>query len=177
MSPPLFRQLLGKEMDALPPLLQEAHDASDRQRWEGLADITVSRNPAAWLLCRVMNLPARGRGVPVTVIFERSEGHENWLRTFAGRSYRSELSVKGGRVVERMGPATNVFRLSVKDGRLLLDLEEFRFLGLGLPSWLRPRCHASEREERGRNIFDVPVSVPWLGRVIRYTGSMERRDA
>ncbi|WP_395334809.1 DUF4166 domain-containing protein [Novosphingobium sp. BL-8H] len=163
-------------MDALPPVLRAAHDADDTQRWEGLAHVTLSRNRVARLLCRMMKLPAQGHGIPVVVVFERLEHGERWRRTFAGRSYSSDLTVRDGLMVERMGLATNIFQVSSGEGRILLDLVAFRFLGLPLPSWLRPRCRATEREQDGRYVFDVPVSLPLLGRAIHYTGSLERRD-
>lgn len=176
MTAPLFRRLLGESMDALPPVLRAAHDAHDMRQWRGVAEVTRSRNPLASLLCGMMRLPAEGTNVAVTVRFERSGRGERWHRSFAGRSYRSDLSSKSGLMVEHMGPATNIFRLSVRAQQIFLDLEGFCFLGVPLPCWLRPHCHACEREENGHYVFDVPVSIPWLGFVIRYTGHMERCD-
>ena len=176
MNVPLFRRLLGQDIEALAPTLRQAHDATETQRWTGTAVVTRSRNPIAILLCLMMKLPAPGTDIPVNVVFERRGDCERWCRTFAGRSYYSDFTSKPGLIVERMGPTTNIFRLSIKDGQLHFVLIGFRFLGLPLPAWLRPRCPAIEREEAGRFIFDVPVSIPWLGFVIRYMGSMELID-
>lgn len=176
MTVPLFRRLLGVSMDTLPPTLRTAHDAHDGQQWQGMAQVTRSRHPLARLLCTMMRLPAEGANVPVIVRFERTGRGERWHRTFAGRSYRSDLTARNGLMVERMGPATNIFRLCVGEEWLHLDLVGFRFLAVPLPGWLRPHCHAREREENGRYVFDVPVSIPWIGFVIRYTGAMERCD-
>lgn len=176
MTVSLSRHLLGPAIDALPPSLRAAHDGGGDQRWSGLAEVTASRHPLARLLCGAMRLPAPGSDVPVTVTFERRPGGERWVRDFAGRRYESTLSARRGLMVERMGPATNIFRLSVEEGALRLDLVGFRFLGLPLPAAVRPHCHAREGEEDGRYVFDVPVSLPWLGRAIRYTGRLERDD-
>lgn len=173
---PLFRRLLGSDIDALPPALLSAHDSGEDQLWSGFAEVEASRNPLARLLCGIMRLPAPGSTVPVTVTFERHGDAERWCRDFAGRRYESTLFERRGLMVERMGPATNIFRVSVQDGELRLDLVGFRFLGIPFPAALRPRCHAREREEDGCYIFDVPVSLWRLGRVIRYTGRMERHD-
>ncbi len=175
MIPPLFRRLLNDAMEDLPPVLRAVHDARDDQRWEGTAEVVLSRNPVARLLCRMMRLPAEGQNIPVTVLFERTSKGERWRRTFAGRRYQSDFSERDTGVVEHMGPTTNIFRASVEEGELHLDLEGFRFLGVSFPSWLRPHCHAREREEAGHFVFDVPITIPWLGFVIRYTGHMERR--
>lgn len=174
VTKPLFRRLIGPAIDTLPPSLRAAHDGTDDQRWSGTAEVVGSRNPLARLLCRMMRLPAPGSDVPVTVTFERRGDGERWVRDFAGRRYASTLFERRGLMVERMGPATNIFRVSAAGGTLRLDLVGFRFLGLPLPSALRPHCHACEREQDGCYVFDVPVTLWSLGRIIRYTGRMER---
>ena len=176
MTTPWVRRLLGQDMERLPPILRQAHDADDRRLWVGTAVVTRSANPIARLLCRMMKLPSPGDDVPVTILFERTGTAERWSRTFAGRRYRSSLAERNGLMIERMGPATNIFQISIIAGLLHLDLVGFRFLGIPFPRWARPRCHAREREEAGHYVFDVPVSLPWLGHVIRYTGQMERID-
>lgn len=67
-------------------------------------------------------------------------------------------------MVEAMGPATSIFRLSVEDGRLHFRLVAFRFLGLAMPGFLCPACHAVESAVDGRCHFDVPVSQPEIAR-------------
>ncbi len=138
MTVQLFRRLLGPAIDALPPSLRDAHDSGQNQSWTGRARVEASRHPLARLLCRMMRLPSPGSDVAVTVMFERTRDGERWLRDFAGRRYRSTLTHRHGLMVERMGPATNVFRIAVEDGALRLDLVGFRFLGLPLPARLRP---------------------------------------
>ncbi len=176
VTQPLFRRLLGSTIDDLSPVLREAHDSPIDQCWRGMAQVEANMNPLARLLCRLMRLPAAGTGIPVTVRFERRGTAEHWHRDFAGRRYRSTLVDRDGLMVERMGMATNIFRVSVQDGALRLDLIGFRFLGLPLPSGLRPHCHARETEDDGRYVFDVPVDLWPFGRIIRYTGRMERSD-
>lgn len=174
VTQPLFRRLLGSMIDNLPPALREVHDSGIDQRWSGLAQVEANPNPLARLLCRLMGLAAPGTAIPVTVRFERSGGAEHWHRDFAGGRYRSTLVERDGLMIERMGLATNIFRVSVEDGALRLDLIGFRFVGVPLPSALRPHCHAREHDEDGRYVFDVPVDLWPFGRIIRYTGHMER---
>ena len=176
MSQPLFQRLLGASVADLPPALRRAHDADERQVWTGKAQITASSNHLARLLCWVMRLPRPGIDVPVTVTFERHGEDELWSRDFAGRRYESCLTAREGLMVEAMGPATNIFRLSVEDGRLHFRLVAFRFLGLSMPGFLCPACHAVESDVDGRYHFDVPVSLPGLGTIIRYAGLMEQSE-
>lgn len=172
----LFRRLLGPAMDSLAPSLRTVHDSDDDQTWSGLAEIRASRNPVARLLCRIMRLPAPGSAVPVTVRFERRGDAEHWHRKFGDRQYRSKLRVHHRRLVERMGPAVNIFAVSIVGGALHMDLVGFRFLGIPLPRWARPACHAVEHEREGAFTFDIPVDLPLFGRVIHYRGRMERFD-
>lgn len=146
MTDPLFRHLLGDPTDGLPTVLRRAHDANERQTWIGKAQVVASRNPIARALCWMMGSPKAENDIPVTVVFERHDKAEVWRRNFAGRTYHSRFVARDGLIVEKMGPATNWFQLSVKDGRLHLDLVGFRFLGLPFPSWLIPQCPAAESE-------------------------------
>jgi len=101
MTTPLFRRLLGQDMERLPPILRQAHDADDRRLWVGTAVVTRSANPIARLLCRMMKLPSPGDDVPVTILFERTGTAERWSRTFAGRRYRSSLAERNGALIPR----------------------------------------------------------------------------
>ncbi|WP_083672194.1 DUF4166 domain-containing protein [Sphingomonas montana] len=173
VTPSLFRRLLGPAIDAMAPALRAVHDSDADQILSGFATIEASRDPVARLLCRVMRLPAPGSDVPVTVRFARRGGIEHWHRTFGDRHYNSTLHARRGLLVERMGPATNVFHISVVAGALHLDLIGFRFLGIPLPRHMRPACNAVERDRDGAFTFDIPVGLPGLGRVIHYCGRLE----
>lgn len=172
MSASLFRCLLGPGIEALPPGLRAVHDGSGPLTLDGTAQVWRSANPLARLLCDVMHLPAAGTDVPVSVNFERDGSNERWHRRFAGRTYSSRFVVRRGLLVERMGPATNIFRVTASDSALQLDLVGFRLLGIPLPGFLRPSCAAVETGEGGAFTFDVPVSLPGLGPVIRYAGRL-----
>jgi hypothetical protein len=41
-----------------------------------------------------------------------------------------------------------------------------------MPRILQPRCAASESESDGAFTFDIPISLPWLGPVLRYSGRL-----
>lgn len=171
-GPSLFRQLLGPDMDRLPAPLRTVHDGAGALTLAGTAQIWRSTNPLARLLCDMMRLPAAGADVPVSITFDRHGDHERCQRCFAGRSYASRSVVRGGLLVERIGPATNIFRIAVSGERLRLDLVGFRMLGVTLPFFLRPSSAAVESADDGAFTFDVPVSLPGLGPVIRYTGRL-----
>lgn len=172
MSAPLFRRLLGPALDALPPSLAAVHDGAGPIMLVGTARVWRSAHPLAHLLCELMRLPRAGDAVPVSVRFERDGTRERWVRTFGGRRYASRLSARDGLLVERMGPATNRFCLSVEQGTLVLDLVGFRFAGVPMPRVWRPVCRAVERDMGGDFGFDIPIALPGLGPIIRYSGRL-----
>ncbi|MDG5496037.1 DUF4166 domain-containing protein [Niveispirillum sp. BGYR6] len=142
---PLFRRLLGPSMGLLPRLI-----------------------------CTLMGLPKPGRDVPVTVVFDRTPLAEHWQRRFGDRRYASSLragtGVETGLLIEHMGMITNVFRIEATIDTLYLTVVRCRFLDVPMPGWLAPRCAIAERQEDGEFTFDVPIELPWLGRLIHYRG-------
>lgn len=176
MTPPesLFRRLLGPAIDGLPPLVLAAHDGSGDQAWTGLAQVTGGKGLAATVVRRLMGFPRPGRDVPIGVEFQRTGRGERWRRRFGDHHLDSVLSLKDGLMIERMGPATGLFHVSVADGALHRRLVGIRFMGVPMPAWASPRCHAIEREEGGAFLFDVPIAMPGIGAVIRYRGRLER---
>lgn len=174
---PLFRRLLGPAIDLLPDAVRHAHDRTDRLELSGLAQIDTRPGPLPWLLCALLGLPAPGRDVPVTIIFEVTGNGERWRRCFAGRRYASTLTEGKGRdaglLVEHMGLLTNIFQVAATPDALHLTLLRCRFLGVPMPAWLAPCCPATERQQDGAFSFDIPIDLPWLGRLIHYRGRVE----
>lgn len=92
----------------------------------------------------------------------------------AGRSalYLSRRPGDGkGILRERFGPLSFVIRLHVADDRVEWPIVSWRFLGLPIPVTLAPKSQTAEFvDEDGRFRFDVAISVPLVGPVVRYRG-------
>lgn len=172
----LFRRLLGPTMDLLPDAVRHTHDGQGRLELLGLAQINVMPGLLPSLICALMGLPRPGRNVPVTVIFDRTPMVEHWHRRFGNRVYASKLTAgtgaETGLLVERMGVITNVFRIEATTDALHLTVVQCCFLGMPMPGWLAPRCAVAERAENGNFTFDIPIDLPWLGRLIHYRGEL-----
>lgn len=84
----------------------------------------------------------------------------------------SRLERAGDTVVERLGAATLIFRLSAQQGRLCMALQRLRFLGVPCPQWLLPRLVAEATDVDGALHFNVSASLPWLGTVVGYRGHL-----
>lgn len=176
VGPTLFRRMLGPAMDTLPPAVRAVHDTLGRIEMVGTAEVEAKPGLIPWLICAVLGLPAAGSGVPVRIIFEMGQDGDYWERHIGARRYASRLLAgpRQGVVIERMGAFTSHFALNATPDRLSLTLERCAFLGFPLPAWLAPRCPAEEGERDGAFLFDVPIDVPFLGRIVRYRGILRR---
>lgn len=174
---PLFRRLLGPAMDLLPDAIRHVHDGHGRLELSGLAQIDMMPGLLPWLICALMGLPKPGRDVPVTVIFDCNPASEYWQRRFGDRRYASSFTAgtgaETGLLIERMGMITNVFRIEAIPDALRLTVVRCRFLGVPMPGWLAPRCSVTERTEDEDFAFDIPVDLPWMGRLIHYRGRIK----
>jgi hypothetical protein len=112
--------------------------------------------------------------VPVQVTIEAHGSDETWTRDFAGRRFESRLSEApegSGRLIERFGPLS--VTLAVPAGRrgLRMRVVDARLGPVRLPAALRPRARAREWVEGAQRFrFDVSLSVPLFGFLVRYQG-------
>jgi hypothetical protein len=83
----------------------------------------------------------------------------------------------GGRVSERFGPMSMDLSLTPEGGRLVYRVEGWRLGPISLPPALGPSTVAFEEvDAEGRFVFDVTISLPLVGRVVRYRGWLERES-
>ncbi|MDH7800284.1 hypothetical protein P3T31_000307 [Rhizobium sp. AN70] len=174
---PLFRKLLGSAFDDLPPRVRELHDSGQAREWRGVAEVRRGRGVLARLISAVLGFPQAGTHVPVSVAFAPDKGTERWIRTFGGRRFSSTQSVGKGRnqylLEERFGIVTVALALVLDGGRLALIPRRWSVLGIPLPGFLLPSGVSFESEEEGQFRFDVEISLPFVGLVVAYRGTLE----
>jgi hypothetical protein len=180
MTPSPFVQLLGSDFAILPEPVRRLHSLAANAATEGKADITAGKGFLPWLICRLSGLPAPGREVPVTVIFELDgQGGEFWRRRFSGRRYQSGFSAGTGRqaglLCERFFPFVFFHRLSPSAQGLRWDLVAWRLLSLPLPRWLMPPTVCLESGDEDCFVFDIDVKFPIIGQLIHYRGWLRQR--
>lgn len=161
------------DLTTLPPALQELHRVIDLRRWAGVATIDRGTGLLSRLAGGVMRFPPAGRNVPVTVEMERQGGTERWTRSFGEHRFRSNLSRprKGPGLVERFGPLSFRIALRVEDGALHYPVVQGWCLGVPLPRWALPVSRTVEAmDDQGRATFDVELSHPLTGLIVRYQG-------
>lgn len=170
MTVPLFEQVLGAGFGQLPAQLRALHSVRQRQRWSGRGEVVRGTHwlvaPCAWLV----RLPPSS-SVPVSVEFVVDATGERWNRQFGAARMHSTLWQRKGRLFEQLGTVRFRFGLRVKDGQILWRAERAWAFGLlPLPASWFAQAHCHEREQAGRYEFLVDVSMPLIGRLIRYEG-------
>ncbi|ASP33689.1 SDR family oxidoreductase [Labrenzia sp. VG12] len=176
-QPCLFQQALGLAFEALPEPVKDLHTVFDKRCWSGEARVTRGSSFLSRLVCRIVGFPAQTDSTPVSVTIERRGDCEIWERDFGGKVFTSVLGLKGkqgtGIVQERFGPMTFDIHLNDQHGTLAFPVARGRVLGLPLPRWLLPVSEATETDRGGVFHFDVSISLPLAGLLVRYQGKLE----
>ena len=171
---PLLEQVLSRDLARLPAEWRRLAEIYDCDTFAGEASVERSKGLLSGLAGWTFGFPAETQKVTVEVFKERTAFGERWTRRFAGKPFVSHLSRKPddppGRLTERFGPFGFALRLSAADGRVIWPVESWRFLGIPMPKALMPRSETAEYVEDGRFHFDVGISLPLAGLVVRYRG-------
>lgn len=175
MDPVLYERILGSEFARLPCAVREAHEVQSLRVFSGRASVENGQSVLAGLCRVVMRLPPAAADLPLRVTMERFGARERWTREFGAHRFHSWLSQPAdaapGAVMERFGPLSFRLRLPVDSGGLTMPLERGYFLGVPLPRFLTPRSDTREFVDgEGRFRFDVAISLPFIGLVVRYQG-------
>lgn len=173
MDASLYRTVIGAEFEQLAPALRRFHSLQGRHLLQGWVESAAPASPAARVLAWCLGTPVRARSGPLRFELAAAPTAETWTRHFPGRTMRSRMSLKGGRVVEQLGPARLTFRLVRQDTGLAMRLERLQFLRIPCPRWLMPRIVAEETGSAGRLHFDVRAAMPIAGLVTHYRGYIE----
>ncbi len=178
---PLYARILGERVSDLPGEIRAMHEVAQPMVAEGVARVERGRSWLGRLVAAIVGFPAAGDEVPVRVEFQPNDEGETWVRTFAGKSFLSRQYPGRGRserlINERFGPMVFAMALVAMPGRLSLVLRRWSFLGVPLPMWLGPRSDSYETVDDGKFRFHVDISHPLAGRIVRYSGLLNKPRA
>ena len=170
---PLFQRILGSEFEQLPEPIRSLHAVTTLTLAEGRCTVTRGGNVLARLLARLLSLPPDCRDGKIQLVMRRRGELEVWVRTIAGRRFVSTLRQSGpGQVTERIGPVDFDFALRPGATELAMSLRAVRVFGLSLPQRLWPRITARETVADGRFRFDIVTSLPGIGQIVAYSGTL-----
>ena len=172
-SSPLYARVMGTDFDRLPSSVRAMHDVLRDGGASGSAKVTGASSPVATLIARMIGFPREGTYAAHVHFIER-DGVERWTRTFGEHSFQSELSQRGGCLVERFGSLRFAFDLALNLDGLTMVMRRWWLGPLPMPLALAPRSPAREWEESGRFHFDVPITLPLIGTLVHYRGWLEK---
>lgn len=174
-----YARAIGAAFEALPSAIRELHETPGRSVWRGEATTQGAAGPLAALVACIVGFPGARARCPAEVTIEADGDRSAWRRRIGGRTFASVLSrpSEGGRVCERFGPVEMDLRLTPDGDRLVYRVEGWRLGPVTLPRELAPRTTAHEEVDAdGRFVFDVEISLPLVGRLVRYRGWLVRVD-
>ncbi|KAK0332219.1 hypothetical protein LTR94_025774, partial [Friedmanniomyces endolithicus] len=174
----LFWRALGDDFDQLPEALRALHETSGLSVWRGQARVDGPANWVAGLVGRLIGFPARGGEAPVEVMIDAGATRSIWRRRIGQARFASRLSSPepGGQIRERFGFLTMKLQLQVQGERLAYLMQGWSLGVLPLPKALAPRTETHEAVDgEGRFTFDVDISMPIVGCLVRYRGWLTRQ--
>jgi predicted DCC family thiol-disulfide oxidoreductase YuxK len=172
--PSPFQFLLGGQFDRLPTAVRYVHACTQPLYTIGRAEACATAGILVRLLSWFAGLPRPGKEIPLAVSFH-SDGHRRqfWQRQFGDRHYASTLQVADiapALLVEHFGWFKLYFWLTAEADALAWSLIDWRFGGVPLPRWTKPRIECRESADGERFVFDIDVTFPLLGHVTHYRG-------
>jgi hypothetical protein len=173
---PLYRRILGESWEQLPPAIQQLHTVTSTSTFAGRCTVDRGRNPLAWLVAASIGFPKAGQEQSIAVRLSVDGAGERWIRTCGGRTFSSTQHPGRGRaewlVRERFGPVAVDMALIADTSGMRYVVRRWMLLGVPLPLWLGPRSTASESVQDGNFRFDVTISHPVTGLIVRYCGTL-----
>lgn len=173
---PLYENIIGSDWSIMPESVRLMHDRTSDGAVTGSADVSRGPGILTAVICRIIGFPKTGSAVPVRVSFTVGDGTEVWTRDFGGACFMSRLSRSEGLIEERFGPLRFRFRLDVDETGLSMVPADWRIWNIPLPRFLMPNGVATEKDVDGRFGFDVPITLPFVGRIVHYTGTLDREQ-
>nr|WP_281378542.1 SDR family oxidoreductase [Brevundimonas lenta] len=173
----IFARAIGPAFDALPPPIRALHETPGRSLWRGRAMTEGAAGPLAAIIARIIGFPTAQADCAAEVSIDADGDRSEWRRRIGGHAFSSVLSHprEGGRVRERFGATAMDLRLTPEGERLVYSVEGWRLGPIPLPRFLAPSTRAHEQiDAEDRFVFDVEISMPLIGRLVRYRGWLVR---
>lgn len=162
----------------MPRVVRDAHVPDPATDLAGEVETTGPETWAGHVIAWFVGFPSTTGTCPAQVTIERDDDGELWVRRFGAAAFQSRLSAGApGKIAERFGPITFDLDAKADQGGFSLAVAQARLGELPLPRFLTPVSDATAGvDEQGRYRFDVTIKLPLIGRLVRYRGSLTKRD-
>lgn len=174
----VVQQWFGPAFDALDPLIQKLHTHGGVL--EGEVTLFVGRGLLGLVgkrLAAKLGIPLQKPRLQLRVGMHTKEGQLYWGRCFDGQSQMMSIfepigSWPTGHWMERTGGICMALQVDIQNGGWYWRPIKAWLFGIRIPLQLLPRVTAYKRIEQGRYYFYVGFSIPWLGTVLSYSGTL-----
>jgi hypothetical protein len=169
---PLFERALAG-FEQMPVAVRVAHSPDPACELKGEVDIDGAESWLGGIVAWLFGFPSEGRGLPASVTIEREGDGEIWIRRFGDTAFESHLSTASSGLCERFGPLRFDLDARADTQGFELSIRGARMFGVPLPRILTPNTRASASvDAHGRYFFDVLITLPVVGRIVRYRGTL-----
>ncbi len=171
----LYPRAIGAAFADLPQALQDFHAVDDTVFYRGRVEVTHGGRLAR-MVAKSGGMPVRSGEMPFSFRATRDGQVEIWERNFDGHVTRSKQWLHApGVIAEQVGTSLFLLTPQVMDGGLHIPITGAKGFGVPLPRAVLRSCAGVETvTEAGAIAFDVHATVPGLGLVIRYKGTLTR---
>ena len=169
---PLYRRVLGRQFDALEPVLRRFHDSPHGGTAVGQVAVEHGKSRLARTLAWLLRLPAESARSAVNLKVTVDDRSEIWERTFDGHRVITRQTQCRGQLVESTGLVSFAFELVVSDGQIEFLPRGVWLCGLRLPAGLAPLATARVATRGERWQIDMQVRLPGGELLLRYHGLM-----
>jgi hypothetical protein len=171
---PLYQRALGTAWGNLAPQIRELHSVTRESVFKGRCRVDRGGSLLSMLVARLIGFPKAGADQEVIVTLTAEGDGERWVRRIGGHRFSSLQRPGRGRsdwlIRERFGLIDVHMALVVDGAHLRYVIRRWTFLGIPLPLSLGPQTRTSESIEDGKFRFDVEISHPLTGLIVRYQG-------
>ncbi len=154
----------------LPDMVQKAHHGTIKL--SGTAKVERGGGLGG-LVAAIIGLPKSNPKADLVVMAWHFPDQIVWSRSFDGKAFESTFKKDDDLLVEQMGPLSLYLQPMCEGGRLVYRLLGTQIGPIPLPRFLAPSMNAWESEKEGKYEFEVSVGLPFCGRVIRYSGTLD----
>jgi len=174
-----FLQVAEHAKMQLPKAIVDLHSSCGHAKYTGVAQVERGQGAIVRVLLWLAGFPKSGRNQPVIFEIQPAKDGVIWRRQFGPHVTSSHVAPNSEctRVIEKMGHAKFLMSLQQSGEGLRIHIEGLRVFGLPCPPFLLPKSETREfASDQGAFCFDVSASLPLLGRLIRYRGTLDRQE-
>ncbi|MEI7669694.1 MAG: DUF4166 domain-containing protein [Pseudomonadota bacterium] len=170
----LYKRILGEQYEILPFAVRQLHDYETEATYKGRASVKRGKNIFSNLLANLLSLPKTNENAEVIVHFESKNEKELWNRSFNGEKFNSLQWQVGDLLYERLNFTTLIFKIVATNQMLDLQLQQVYVFGIHQMRFICPKVIARETETDNKFHFFIQTTLPLLGLLVEYEGSLER---